>query len=308
MFNSAAKRMFNLPPDGAAGSPLINLVRDYEVDSLVRECLKTAQKQTATVDVDKTSHYNLTAVPLEEGAFVLARNISHIRRLEKVRQDFMVNISHELRTPIASLKAIADTLQDGALDNREVALDFLQRIQMEIDKLAQMVNELGELSRIESGDMPLKIESADITAVINRVVGRMEAQADRAGNHLGADIPAGLPQVKMDENRIEQVLVNLIHNAIKFTPPGGSVNVSAKVNGGEALVSVADTGIGIPADDLPRIFERFYKVDKARSGRGTGLGLAIAKHIVQSHGGEISAQSEQGKGSVFSFSLPLEEH
>jgi len=307
MFNKAVEHMFNLPPDDFIGLPLINLVRDHEIDSLVRQCLGTSHKQTATVEVDKVKHYNLTAVPLEEGAFVLVQNLSHIRHLEKVRQDFVANISHELRTPIASLKAIAETLQDGAVDNREVALDFLQRIQIEIDKLAQMVSELGELSLIESGDVPLNMKSADVAAVIERVVGRMAAQADRAGNRLEMGTPPDLPAVRIDEDRIEQVLVNLIHNAIKFTPPGGRINVSARAEKENVLVSVADTGAGIPPDDLPHIFERFYKVDKARSGGGTGLGLAIAKHIVRSHGGDVGAESEPGKGSTFTFSLPLAE-
>jgi two-component system phosphate regulon sensor histidine kinase PhoR len=236
---------------------------------------------------------------------VLIRDITNVRRLEKVRQDFVANISHELRTPIASLKALVETLQDGAIADKSVAEDFLYRMQVETDKLAQMVSELGELSRIESGDFSIKVEPLDIAVVAARVAERLRAQAERAMLSLNLDVAIGLPHIMGDENRIEQVLVNLVHNAIKFTPQGGRVTISLGVENDAVSISVSDTGIGIPADDLPRIFERFYKVDRARSGGGTGLGLAIAKHIVQAHGGDIRVASEEGKGSTFTFSLPV---
>jgi two-component system phosphate regulon sensor histidine kinase PhoR len=168
-----------------------------------------------------------------------------------------------------------------------------------------MVQELGELSRIESGEAPLQKRGINIADAIEHAVDRLKAQSDRAGLKLDIAIPPSLPKVMADEARVEQVLVNLIHNAIKFTPSGGRINISAKARDSDILVSVTDTGIGIPADDLPRIFERFYKADKSRSGGGTGLGLAIAKHIVEAHGGRIWVESVEGKGSTFSFTLPL---
>jgi two-component system phosphate regulon sensor histidine kinase PhoR len=167
-----------------------------------------------------------------------------------------------------------------------------------------MASELSELSRIESGDSPLKLKPLDVTEVARRVVERLRPQAERAQLELILDMPANLPPVMGDEDRVEQVLVNVIHNAIKFTPPKGKITISSLVEDDHVLISVSDTGIGIPADDLPRIFERFYKVDQARSGGGTGLGLAIAKHIVQAHGGRIWAESEEGKGTTVAFSLP----
>lgn len=236
---------------------------------------------------------------------MLLQDLTEFRRTETVRRDFVSNISHELRTPIASLKVLLETLQGGALDDPKMAADFLNRALAEADRLAQMVNELGELSRIESGLVPLVKTPVAIGEVIGQVVERLSPQAERAGLTVDINNAGGLPRVMADAERISQVLVNIVHNAIKFTPAGGKITVSARVEGGRMLVSVTDTGIGIAPEDLPRVFERFYKADKSRSSGGTGLGLAIAKHIVQLHGGKIWVESQQGKGSTFTFSLPL---
>jgi two-component system phosphate regulon sensor histidine kinase PhoR len=246
------------------------------------------------------------ATPLEDedGCLLLLQDLTELRRLETVRRDFVANISHELRTPTASIKALAETLRDGAIDDPSVAKDFLAKINAEADKLTQMVQELGDLSRIESGEAPIQSKPFNMAEAIEQAVGRLKAQADRAGLSLSVEPVSPLPQALGDRDRVEQVLVNLIHNAIKFTPPGGTITVSAKATIDDILVSVSDTGVGISADDLPRIFERFYKADRARTGGGTGLGLAIAKHIVEAHGGRIWAESVEGKGSTFSFTLP----
>jgi two-component system phosphate regulon sensor histidine kinase PhoR len=306
MLNKSAEKMFKVSSEAATGRPFIALIRDHEMDAIVRRSLETTQKQTGVVQLAGSKRYlELTAMPLSSGAMVQVQDITNIKRLEKVRQDFIANISHELRTPIASLKAMVETLQNGAVTDKSVAEDFLQRMQVETDKLAQMVNELGELSRIESGDLSLKLEPVDLSESVRRVVERLRPQAERAQLSLNFALSANLPLVMGDENRIEQVLVNVVHNAIKFTPKNGRVTISSEVEGDSVLISISDNGIGIPADDLPRIFERFYKVDRARSGGGTGLGLAIAKHIVQAHGGSIWVKSEEGKGSTFTFSLPI---
>jgi two-component system, OmpR family, phosphate regulon sensor histidine kinase PhoR len=306
MLSDAAKKILKVSGANTEGKPFINLVRDHEMDAMVQRCLQTEQKQTGVVQFPGGRQYlELTAVPLSSGVLVLVQDITNIRRLEKTRQDFIANISHELRTPIASCKAIVETLQNGAIRDRNIAKDFLQRMHIEVDKLAQMVNELSELSRIESGEMPLKLVPIDLSEVLKRVTERLRAQADRAQLSIVLDVASDLPEVTADEDRIEQVLVNLVHNAIKFTPPGGKIVISAGIDNDNVLVSITDTGVGIPGDELNRIFERFYKVDKARSGGGTGLGLAIAKHIVQAHGGTISVESEEGKGSTFIFSLPI---
>jgi two-component system phosphate regulon sensor histidine kinase PhoR len=230
-----------------------------------------------------------------------------VRRLETVRRDFISNISHELRTPLASLKALADTLRDGALEDPPAAQRFLDRMEVEVDALTQMVQELLELSRIESGQVGFEMAQVPVVNVVRPPVERLRPQAERADLQLSVDLAPDLPPVLADAERMQQVITNLVHNAIKFTPPGGEVAISATAGEGEVIISVRDTGVGIPADDLPRIFERFYKADRARSGGGTGLGLAIAKHIVLAHGGRIWAESVEGRGSTFYVALPLAE-
>jgi len=306
MVNRAVEKLLKLSEDEAVGRTFIEVVRDHELDSILQECLKTREQQTGVAETEPRRQFlRMIATPLGSGSLVLLQDISELRRLETMRRDFISNISHELRTPVASLKVLAETLQEGAIDDRAVAQDFLHKINIEVDRLTQMVNELGELSRIESGEFPLKIEPIDVEEIITRVAERLSAQAERGGLSLKVDIPHGLPEALADEERVEQVLVNLVHNAIKFTLPGGRITISTEVESDSILISVADTGVGIPADDLPRIFERFYKADKARVGGGTGLGLAIAKHIVEALGGKIWAESIEGKGSTFTFTIPI---
>ena len=306
--NQAAEKIFQTQANKALGHTFIEIVRDHELNEMLQHCLSTGKQQTGAVEIKpKKQLLFMAATPLsgDSGCLVHIRDVTELRRLEMVRQDFISNISHELRTPIASVKALAETLNEGAIEDQAVAKDFLSRINVEADKLAQMVQELGELSRIESGEAPLQKRHINIADAIEHAVDRLKAQSDRAGLNLDINIPPALPKVMADEARVEQVLVNLIHNATKFTPSGGKISISAKARDNDILVSVADTGIGIPLDDLPRIFERFYKADKSRSGGGTGLGLAIAKHIAEAHGGRIWVESVEGKGSTFSFTLPL---
>ena len=183
---------------------------------------------------------------------MLIQDLTELRKLETMRRDFIANLSHELRTPIASLKALGETLRDGAIDQPSVARDFVGKMNVEVDRLAQMVQEMGDLVRIESGEAPLKRSPVNIGDVAARVVDRLQAQADRAGLQMKLDIASSLPSVSADEARMEQVLVNLVHNAIKFTPPGGRIDVSAKADGDKLIVSVSDTGVGISEDDLPQ--------------------------------------------------------
>jgi two-component system phosphate regulon sensor histidine kinase PhoR len=246
------------------------------------------------------------------GSLLLVQDLTRLRRLETVRQDFVSNISHELRTPLAALKALAETLEAGALQDPEAAPRFLKRMVTEVDSLAQMAQELLELSAIESGKEELQLEAQDPRELLEVAADRMRMQADRAGLALYVRADHDLPQVRADARRLQQVLVNLIHNAIKFTPPGGEIALAAEaIQDGAAGVSsayvrfsVSDTGQGIPMEDLPRIFERFYRTDKARRKGGTGLGLSIARHIVEAHGGKIWAESIEGRGSVFHIDIP----
>jgi two-component system phosphate regulon sensor histidine kinase PhoR len=244
------------------------------------------------------------------GSLLLVQDLTRVRRLETVRRDFISNLSHELRTPLASLKALTETLQDGALDDPPAARRFIHQIQIETDALTQMVTELLELSRIESGRLSLDLKPVSVCELLDSSSKRMQLQAERAGISLRVECAENLPKVNIDSQRLEQVLVNLIHNAVKFTKPGGEVILGAEmVHMGEAGIgevrfAISDTGIGIPADDVPRIFERFYRVDKSRTGGGTGLGLSITKHIVETHKGRVWAESIEGRGSTFYFTIP----
>jgi two-component system phosphate regulon sensor histidine kinase PhoR len=215
------------------------------------------------------------------------------------------NISHEFRTPLAGIKAMVETLCEGAVEDKETAGDFLARIDSEVDRLTQLVAELTELSRIETGKAELRKEPLDLNQLVDEVIAQFNPQADRQSLSIAREFTPDLPSVPADRDRVRQVIANLVHNAIKFTPPGGRITVTSRALEDSVVVDIVDTGIGIPKEDLPRVFERFYKGDKARAGEGTGMGLAIAKHVIEAHGGNIWVESEEGKGSTFSFSLPL---
>ncbi len=307
LVNPAAERMLHISREGASGRYLIEVMGDPEADSLLKRCLETGEPQSATVEraIGGRQFLWVMATPMKSGSLVILHDLTELRRVEMMRRDFISNISHELRTPLSSIKVLAETLQEEGIEGSGVAGEFLQKIDAEVDKLGQLVVELGELYRIESGELAFDIQPTPVSQIAAEASDRMSTLAQRAGLELSVSIPPDMPLVLADGGRIEQVLVNLLHNAIKFTPPGGRVTLSAEVQGDLVATSVTDTGIGIPVDDLPRIFERFYKADKARAGGGTGLGLAIAKHIVQAHGGDIWAESTEGKGSTFIFTLPI---
>ncbi len=317
-YNSSAEQLFGVPADRALGKPFIEVTMDSELDRLLRSSLSSRSTRTGTVRLTP-SHKVLeaTSVSLHENpetpyALMAMRDVTELRRLDTARREFVANISHELRAPLAAVKAMVETLQDGALSDANVAGRFLSQINAEVDNLTQLVRELLELSRIESGQTELRLAPSNVNEMVHRAVDRLQPQADQQGLQVTVEALPDDPTVVLDEDRVEQVVLNLLHNAIKFTPKGGQIRVRAS----EALdessailsISVQDTGVGIPEEDLPRIFERFYKVDKARKrGEGTGLGLAIAKHIVQAHGGRIWAESTEGKGSTFTFTLPIRQ-
>jgi two-component system phosphate regulon sensor histidine kinase PhoR len=306
--NQAAVRLLRSSRERMVGHSFIGAVHDHEMDAILRESLRQGTEQSGMVEVEPGKLYiGVIATPVRdgEGGVVVLNDLTEVHRLGTMRRDLVANISHELRTPLASLKMLTESLLEGALDDRGVAENFVQKINTETERLAQMVNELRDLSVIESMDTELQMEAVDVGATAMQAARRLQAQADRAGLELEVDIPAALPHVMGDRERLEQALVNLLHNAVKFTPRGGRVSLSAAVQGSEVVVSVADTGVGIAEEDLPRVFERFYKADKARSGGGTGLGLAIVKHVVQAHHGRVWVESVEGKGATFRFSLPV---
>jgi two-component system phosphate regulon sensor histidine kinase PhoR len=240
----------------------------------------------------------------EWASLAVFHDLSDVKRVEQVRRDFIANVSHELRTPLAAIKSVIETLEAGAKDDPASAAEFLSRADSEVDRLVQMVEELLELSRLESGDIPLTRLPLDFNLILRNAVDRLSTQAQRADVELTLEVEEGLPQATGDADMLERVVINLVHNAVKFTPRGGSVRVSAAGADGSVRVSVHDTGVGILPEDLPRIFERFYKADRSRGGGGTGLGLAVARHAVEAHGGNISAESTPGEGSTFTFTIP----
>ena len=200
---------------------------------------------------------------------------------------------------------MVETLQDGAIDDREAAKDFLSRIEAEVDRMTQLVAELTELSRIETGKVELQLEPVNVNSLVEEVIAQLKPQVERQNLTLDMALGDDLPVTQADKERIRQVMLNLIHNAIKFNRPGGSIRTTTKLSADSVILEISDTGTGIAKDDLPHVFERFYKADKSRTGQGSGMGLAIAKHVVEAHGGKIWVQSEEGKGSTFNFSLPL---
>jgi two-component system, OmpR family, phosphate regulon sensor histidine kinase PhoR len=306
--NPAAERLFNFKETDVKGLPLIETIHDYEIDEVVKRCQQTNREQTAQLE-SNGRFIRVVAVPINRAAsystLVLFQDLTELRNLQTMRRELIGNISHDLRTPIAGIKAMVETLQDSAIDDRKAALDFLTRINSEVDRLTQMVTELTELSHIETGKAELRRVPTNINTVIEEVTAQMKALAESRQVTITTNLDTNLPVIKVDKDRIRQTLTNLVHNAIKFNHPAGKVLISTAVNKESVVVSVADTGIGISKEDLPHIFERFYKADKARSQSGSGLGLAIAKHTIQAHGGYISATSEEGKGAVIIFSLPL---
>lgn len=310
LMNPAAERLFRVQVTAAIGKSLAGVVRQHQIIEIWRQCLESGQSQVTTLEIPTRQLFlQAIAIPLGKAlpgsTLLVFQDLTQVRRLETVRRDFISNISHELRTPLAALKALTETLQETALDDPPAARRFINQVENEVDALTLMVQELLELSRIESGKVPLQYQSIHPCRMLTTAIERLGLQAERSGLKPQLVCPDDLPLVLADPPRIEQVLVNLLSNAIKFTPAGGEITLSAYQQDDVVVFNIRDTGVGIPADDLPRIFERFYKADRARSGGGTGLGLAIARHLVEAHQGRIWAESVEGAGSTFYFSLPV---
>jgi len=314
LMNPSLRRLFSVKED-PQGSKLIEVVRNTSVQEMADKIILEKERLVTgeiRVFVPEEKVLRVNGVPIIrrgrlEGAVMVFHDITELRRLEKVRQDFVANVSHELRTPLSSIKGYAETLLDGAVEDKGHAREFIGIIHQESDRLANLINDLLDLARIESGNMELSKAPFDVLAVAKRAVESMGGQARAKSIKLGITAFSGvLPLAVGDEFGFRQVLTNLLDNALKYTPEGGGVTISVEAAGGFLQVNVADTGIGISPADIPRIFERFYRVDKARSREagGTGLGLSIVKHIVQAHGGRVWVESAPGSGSVFSFTIP----
>jgi len=308
--NPAMQSLFSLSAAEASASSLPHLVRHYQFVELWKAAVERKVAQVLTAEVPQSRRFlRASAFPLEDTrrnlTLLIFEDVTELRRLETIRKDFVSNVSHELRTPLTSIKALTESLHAGALEEPETARRFLSLIETEVDALSELVSELLELGRIESQQVPLQMAPSDACEILQHSAERLRMQAERAGLTFTVECPQGLPRILADAPRLEQVLVNLIHNAIKFTPREGIIKAAVRQGNGVVEFSVADTGAGISADNQQRVFERFFKADSARNRIGTGLGLAIAKHMVEAHLGKIGVESKEGKGSRFFFTIPV---
>ena len=304
--------------DECRGLPLLEVVRHSSLIEAVRSALASAEMVRAEVEFGtvRPRTFAFTAAPVTadaagggvSGAVLVLHDVTEIRRLERVRRDFVANVSHELRTPLTTIQGFAETLLGGALDDPKARRKFLEIIRDHAARLGRLTDDLLKLSAIEGGSMTFRMEPVHVSQLIGHCVEAVSLKAEARGLEIIQDSAADtLPQVRGDSLRLEEVLKNLLENAIQYTPSPGSIRITAALDGENAVLCVEDTGIGIPSTDQQRIFERFYRVDVARSREagGTGLGLAIAKHIVEAHEGRLWVESELGKGSRFYVALPL---
>lgn len=291
--------------------------RSYGLSTLIDEVLELGESKRAeiTLNTPVETIVELYATPIKGknhsivGAVVVLHDVSKWRRVEQMRTEFVANVSHELRTPITAVRGFAETLLDGAMEDPDMRRQFIRIIFEESDRLSRLVNDLLDLSKIESGHSVLQFERCDMNELVDKTVHKLSNEAIQQGLILQAHVPEESIIAEVARDRVAQVLINLIGNAIAYTPEGGRIDVFLEESQDKVIVRVRDTGIGIPREDLHRLFERFYRVDKARARRsgGTGLGLAIVKHIVEAHRGVVHVDSTLGKGSTFSFILPKEQ-
>jgi two-component system phosphate regulon sensor histidine kinase PhoR len=309
--------MFSVAPSRGDGKPLPEVIRNADLHELFRAARATGQETPLRREL-RVGHpagrlLEVTAVRLqlggsEAGAVMVLHDITALRRLERVRTEFVANVSHELRTPLTAIQGYLETLLGGALEERANARRFLEIAFRHTERLGRLLNDLTDLSNIELGKVSLRLAPLRLTDVVASVLDLVRPKAEAGGVGLIVDVESGELGVQADHDRLAQILINLVDNAVKYTPQGGWVTVRARaVEGQRVDIRVRDTGVGIPRADLPRITERFYRVDKARSRElgGTGLGLAIVKHLVLAHGGELEITSEEGEGTTVRFTLPV---
>lgn len=304
------------PERAVRGMSLIAAFGSAPLDALARGAIGSGEAVVGEADLGHLGarHFAADAVPLDGGGLVISlHDITALRRMERVRRDFVANISHELRTPLTSIKLLAETLTSGAVDDPATTRDFATQIEREADHLAQLVDELLDLSMIESGETKLTLEPLDPEQVVATCVERIGPVAERREVRVRREpAPDSDTRVLADPARLGQALLNLVHNAVKYSQPGGEIRIGWQVSGDRARFLVGDDGIGVPDAHQVRIFERFYKVDRSRArdrdahqlGGSAGLGLAIVRHIAEAHHGSVGVDSEEGVGSTFWIEIP----
>jgi two-component system phosphate regulon sensor histidine kinase PhoR len=316
LINERARALFGLGRARADRLPLLEVIRNVDLHDVLGESRLTSDGAVVSREVKLSEPservLQVHAVPLRftgeaRGVVMVLHDITELRRLEQVRTEFVANVSHELRTPLTAIHGYLETLIDGALEEPENARRFLEIVFRHTERLGRLTDDLTDLSNIELGRISLRLEPTAVAEVADSVLAIIAPRAGAGQVTVEAKLPPDLPAVLADRDRLAQILINLVDNAVKYTPKGGRVWLEGRVREpGVVEVAVCDTGVGIPKADLPRLTERFYRVDKARSRElgGTGLGLAIVKHLVLAHGGELTIESELWKGTTVRFTLP----
>ena len=311
--NPSADKIFNITSSRPLGKIFLEVFPNNDVAEVIAQVLGKGEfisKELALIwPVQKV--FQVNASPIFESGVVsscllVIHDISEIRRLETMRRDFVANVSHELKTPLTSIKGFVETLLEGALQDKENSIVFLNIVNNHVDRLNTLIDDLLELSHLESKEMVLNKEAFKLSGLVNEVVLGFKSQAKKKGVEIKSDLPPDL-EILADRSKIEQVFNNLIHNAVKYNKDNGFVRIYSEQLMDKIKITVEDSGSGIPAKDILRIFERFYRVDKARSRElgGTGLGLSIVKHIVELHSGSVGVESTEGIGSTFFFTIPF---
>lgn len=315
LMNRRAEEVLGFSARELVGRHFAEAKQQYELSQMIQEGLKSKEhlREEITFYFPEERLLELNLVPIQpegnefSGVLLVLQDVSAIRRLERMRSEFVANVSHELKTPITAVKGFAETLLGGAVNDEETARSFLQIIFDESDRLNRLIGDILELSKIESRRVPLVFSPVEVDTFIDKSIKLVQSEADRKHIELSMSIEPGL-YVEADEDRLRQIVMNLLSNGINYTPEGGKVSLNVEGIGDDYIrIQISDSGIGIPKKDLPRIFERFYRVDKARSrsSGGTGLGLSIVKHLVELHKGTISVNSAVGVGSTFIIELPV---
>ncbi|HVO33661.1 MAG TPA: ATP-binding protein [Elusimicrobiota bacterium] len=314
LLNPAAERLFGVRSADVRGRPFLeglrhSLLRDVLSETLTRQ---RVIRQEITVHSPDEHVLSVHSIPVsygenETGVLAALHDLTDLRKLERVRQEFVANASHELKTPLTAIKGFVETLLEGALEDPKHNRSFLETIEEQTQRLMRLIEDLLDLSAIEAKRMDYRMEPVALPDVADRLIRGLTPMAKAKGLRIQNRFDERMPKVRADREKLAQILMNLLDNAIKFNSPGGTVLLEAESNDHLMHISVRDTGVGIAPDDLPRVFERFFRGDKSHSHEtiGTGLGLAIVKHLVEAHGGTVTAESQLGKGSVFHFTLPL---
>ena len=312
IINPAAKKIFDLNGEGLEDRFLLEVIRNSQMDDLLREAIQSDRPLSREITILSPVQriLQIHSTPLREtdqksGALAVIHDITETRRLETVRTEFVANVSHELRTPLTAIKGFIETLLDGALEHPKDSHRFVKIIEAHADRLRNLIDDLLTLSKLEAKGGEAKFETIDLAEIVRDTVGMLKRKSKEYRITIKVELPKSLP-VRADKNKMGQVFINLIDNAIKFNREGGKVTISGEENSENIKVSVSDTGIGIPKKEIERVFERFFRADKARPRElgGTGLGLSIVKHVMEAHRGSVKVESLEGQGSKFTLRMP----